>query len=79
MLKKITLIFATLILSQISYLQTAPFQIMVEPMIIPGLGGLQAYAYGQDNGKWLILGGRLDGLHRRQPFAAFDIAETIIS
>lgn len=54
--------------------QTAPFNIYIEPMNITGLGGLQAYAYGQHNGKWLIVGGRLDGLHRRQPFAAFDIA-----
>lgn len=54
--------------------QTAPFHIAIEPMTISGLGGLQAYAWGQHNGKWLIIGGRLDGLHRRQPFAAFDVA-----
>ncbi len=56
------------------FAQTSPFQIHLEPMDIPGVGGLQSYAFGQYNGKWLILGGRLDGLHRRQPFAAFDIA-----
>ncbi|MFZ4402185.1 MAG: T9SS type A sorting domain-containing protein, partial [Bacteroidales bacterium] len=56
------------------FAQTAPFNIYVEPMNITGLGGLQAYAFGQHNGKWLILGGRLDGLHRIQPFAAFDVA-----
>ncbi|MHB1278707.1 MAG: T9SS type A sorting domain-containing protein [Bacteroidia bacterium] len=54
--------------------QTAPFSISTEAMSVPELGGLQSYAIGQDNGKWLILGGRLDGLHRRQPFAAFDVA-----
>jgi len=54
--------------------QTAPFQIAIEPMNISGLGGIQSFAWGQHNGKWLIIGGRLDGLHRRQPFAAFDIA-----
>jgi hypothetical protein len=54
--------------------QTAPFQIAIEPMNISDLGGLQAFAWGQYNGKWLIIGGRLDGLHRRQPFAAFDLA-----
>lgn len=52
----------------------SPFAITIEPLTIPNLGGLQAYAWGQHNGKWLILGGRLDGLHRRQPFAAFDVA-----
>jgi hypothetical protein len=57
-----------------AFAQSAPFGIYLEPLNINGLGGLQAYAFGQDNGKWLIVGGRLDGLHRRQPFAAFDIA-----
>lgn len=64
------LIFSFLTLSS----QTTPFNIYIEPLDIPGLGGLQAYAFGQHEGKWLILGGRLDGLHRRQPFAAFDVA-----
>jgi hypothetical protein len=54
--------------------QTAPFDILLEPVNIPELGGIQSYAFGQHNGKWLIIGGRLDGLHRRQPFAAFDEA-----
>jgi hypothetical protein len=56
------------------YSQNAPFNLVLEPMSISGLGGLQSYAHGQHNGKWLIVGGRLDGLHRRQPFAAFDLA-----
>lgn len=56
------------------YSQSVPFQIAIEPMNIDDLGGLQSYAWGQHEGKWLIIGGRLDGLHRRQPFAAFDVA-----
>lgn len=54
--------------------QTEPFDIYLEPISIPDLGGLQSFAYGKSGGKWLIAGGRLDGLHRRQPFAAFDVA-----
>jgi hypothetical protein len=54
--------------------QTAPFQIAIEPFSIDGLEGLQAFAFGQHDGKWLLLGGRLDGLHRRQPWATFDSA-----
>ncbi|MDD3665963.1 MAG: hypothetical protein PHQ65_11910, partial [Bacteroidales bacterium] len=42
-------------------------------MNIPELGGLQAYAFGQHDNKWLVVGGRLDGLHRRQPFADFSV------
>jgi hypothetical protein len=61
-----------LLISLNSYSQTAAFDIALEPVKIEGLAGLQSYAFGQHNGKWLIIGGRLDGLHRRQPFAAFD-------
>jgi hypothetical protein len=57
-----------------AHAQTAPFQIGIEPFNINGLGGLQAFAFGRHNGKWLLMGGRLDGLHRRQPWATFDSA-----
>ncbi|MBK8545870.1 MAG: T9SS C-terminal target domain-containing protein [Saprospiraceae bacterium] len=53
--------------------QNTPFDIQLTPMNIEGVGGLQAFAFGQYEGKWLVFGGRLDGLHRRQPFASFDI------
>jgi hypothetical protein len=46
----------------------------LEPISINGLGGIHSFAFGQNQGKWLIVGGRLDGLHRRQPFASFDIS-----
>ncbi len=69
------LFFAILVLfAQSVFGQNAPFQIAIEPINIPNLGGLQSFSYGQHDGKWLIIGGRLDGLHRRQPFAAFDEA-----
>ncbi len=71
--KKLLFFLSILTFSQV-YAQNAPFQIGIESMNVPNLGGLQAFAFGQHDGKWLILGGRLDGLHRRQPFAAFDIA-----
>lgn len=54
--------------------QSAPFQILIEPLTISNMPGLQSFAYAQHNGKWLLLGGRTDGLHRRQPFASFDTA-----
>ncbi len=68
------LLLSFLMGSIFSFAQTAPFNVSLEPINIDNLGGLQAYAFGQHEGKWLILGGRLDGLHRRQPFAAFDLA-----
>ena len=57
-----------------TFAQVSPFKVLLEPISITDLGGLQAYAFGTHNGKWLIFGGRLDGLHRRQPFASFDVA-----
>lgn len=51
-----------------------PFQIQLEALHIDELAGVQSFAWGQADGKWLIVGGRLDGLHRRQPFASFDLA-----
>ncbi len=74
MTKRISTFIGLILFSFTVFSQTVPFNIYIEPMNISGLGGLQAYAFGQHNGKWLIVGGRLDGLHRRQPFAAFDIA-----
>ncbi len=74
MKNRITTLLVLIIISMPVFAQTAPFNIYIEPMNIAGIGGLQAYAFGQHDGKWLIVGGRLDGLHRRQQFAAFDIA-----
>lgn len=54
--------------------QPVPFQIVLEPFQIKGLVGIQSFTVGVHNGKWLILGGRTDGLHRRQPWATFDEA-----
>jgi hypothetical protein len=47
------------------------FSIVIEPYQIPNLPGLQSFAAGHYNGNWLVLGGRLDGLHLRQPNQSF--------
>lgn len=74
MIKLFASVLGIIFLTTSSFSQGTPFGIYLEPVNISGLGGIQAYAFGQDNGKWLIVGGRLDGLHRRQPFASFDVA-----
>ena len=71
---KLIVLFATLLFYSTLHAQTPPFSISIEPLNITGLSGIQSYAFAQDSGKWLIIGGRLDGLHQRQPFASFDIA-----
>jgi len=52
-----------------------PYTISLEPIAIPGMVGLHSYAHAQHDGKWLLLGGRLDGIHARQPFSAFPASQ----
>ncbi len=47
------------------------YSISLEPIGIPGFSGLHSFAGAQLEGKWVLIGGRTDGLHRRQPFASF--------
>jgi hypothetical protein len=48
-----------------------PYDVVLTPVTVTGLPGLHSYAFAQHNGKWLIIGGRKDGIHARQPFNAF--------
>ena len=54
---------------------TFPYDLQLRPITIANLPGLHSYAFGQHNGKWLIIGGRKDGIHARQPFNAFPNAQ----
>lgn len=64
------------IMSLFSFGQTIPFNygVKVKPITIPSFPGLHSFAAAQSNGKWLLIGGRIDGLHARQPFNAFPAA-----
>lgn len=73
-MKNLLTLIVILVLSLQSYSQVNPFDINIVPLRITDLGGVQSFAFAKHNGKWLIIGGRLDGLHRRQPWASFDIA-----
>ena len=50
-------------------------RIVLQEIAIPGMPGVQSFAWAQHEGEWLLVGGRTDGLHRRQPFAAFLAAD----
>ncbi|NVK27767.1 MAG: T9SS C-terminal target domain-containing protein [Flavobacteriia bacterium] len=64
-----------LMLSSFSFLAwSQPHSVLLEPISVSNFSGVQSFAVGKSNGKWLIIGGRLDGLHQRQPFASFDAA-----
>lgn len=71
-MKKLYFLCLTLMISISAYCQESfDYSVTLEEIQIPGLPGLHSYASGQHDGKWLIIGGRKDGLHARQPFNAF--------
>lgn len=48
------------------------FNIEIEPLTVTNAPGIHSYSWGlTSDQKWVVIGGRLDGLHQRQPFAAF--------
>lgn len=67
-----TFFSALLFLQYATNAQTAfNYSVHITPVSITGLPGLHSYAYAQHNGTWLVIGGRADGLHPRQPFNSF--------
>lgn len=49
-----------------------PLSIKLKPQQIKALPALHSFAWAEYDSNILLFGGRTDGLHRRQPFAAFD-------
>lgn len=72
-MKKILLFLSTYFIICLS-VSGQNFEVKVEPLDQVPSVGLQSFAWAQQDGYWLLAGGRLDGLHRRQPFASFDLA-----
>ncbi len=46
-------------------------QLDIQARVIHGLPALHSFAWGKWNNNLLLVGGRTDGLHQKQPFAAF--------
>lgn len=65
-------VFITVVTMAQGQVKQFPFTIRFEQMEIANMPALQSYAYATGQGKWLLVGGRKDGLHRRQPWATFD-------
>ena len=59
-----------------NFAQGIPFgySVQLKQKSIPGLPGLHSFAVAQWQGKWLLVGGRRDGLHARQPNSSFPAA-----
>lgn len=60
-----------IILPSLSIVSFSQISFDLKPVDLPNFPGIQSYVVGQDAGKWLILGGRTEGLHKRRPFEAF--------
>jgi len=75
-MKKKALILFALLTTGLGFAQQIPFNFSVKlkPVTIANLPGLHSFAMAQSGGKWLVIGGRKDGLHARQPFNAFPAA-----
>jgi len=71
-MKQTFVILSILFSSLWSVAQTTTFSIRIEEDSITGMPGLQSFVRGTYLGKWILIGGRTDGLHRRQPWASFD-------
>lgn len=51
------------------------YSVKIDSIQLSGLPGIHSFAFAEHEGKWLIIGGRTDGLHPRQPFASFPESE----
>ena len=71
-MKHKVLVFALSLLASVNLFAQDQFTVQIEPLIITDAPNVHSFSWGKtSDGKWIILGGRIDGLHQRQPFAAF--------
>jgi hypothetical protein len=70
---KIFSLTITILILSFSLLSQSNFNysVYLKPIPIAGLTGLHSYASAQSGNKILMIGGRKDGIHARQPFNAF--------
>ncbi len=47
------------------------YDVLLQEVTVPNMPGLQSFAWGQHDDQWFLIGGRTDGLHRRQPPFSF--------
>jgi len=65
------LFFSLILLFQIASVH-AQDELWLESINLNTNAGLQSFAHAEYQGNFYLIGGRLDGLHQRQPFASFD-------
>lgn len=72
----ILLFIANLLITQFFAQGSFDYELSLIPVNIPDMPGLHSYTFAQHEGKWLIIGGRKDGLHARQPFNSFPASQS---
>ncbi|MFN8713680.1 MAG: hypothetical protein ACK5Z2_12595 [Bacteroidota bacterium] len=72
-------LFLVITYSQLQAQSTFGYSLEVRPVTILNLPGIHSHAFAQHNGRWLVIGGRLDGVHARQPFNAFPQSQNNMS
>lgn len=71
-MNKAVLLLSMLLYSHATFAQGAfNYRTELVPISISGLPGLHSYAFAKHSGKWLLIGGRKDGIHARQPNSSF--------
>jgi hypothetical protein len=64
-------IFLLFSMASFSQINDFKYSVHLEQISFQGVPALHSFAFAQHDDKWLIIGGRKDGLHARQPFNAF--------
>ena len=71
-MKAIITIFTALLFIGTTTKAQEAFDIHIEALNITNAPNVHSYSWAKTaDAKWVIIGGRIDGLHQRQPFAAF--------
>jgi hypothetical protein len=71
-MKRICVLLTLFLFVTVNLVAQDQFTVQIEPLVIANAPSVHSFSWGQTtDGKWVIFGGRVDGLHQRQPFAAF--------
>ncbi|MCB0724039.1 MAG: T9SS type A sorting domain-containing protein [Ignavibacteriae bacterium] len=69
--KLFTVLLFIVLASGVSFAGSNPYALIFESVTIPSAPNIQSFVFAQSNGKWLIIGGRTNGLHGFTPQTAF--------
>src|ERR1044072_6710406 len=67
------LYLAAVLLPLLSVAQQVPFQVEIEPVNAQAVPPVHSFAFAQQGSKWLIVGGRTNGLHGFSTNDNFDV------